>query len=29
MIHRIKAKQWAAMLDIHLTAPFRLIQVTL
>ena len=28
MLHRIKDKQWAAMLDIHLTAPFRMIQVT-
>ena len=29
MIHRITAKQWAAMLEIHLTAPFRMVQVTL
>ena len=27
MIHRTNPKQWAAMLDIHLTAPFRMIQV--
>ena len=29
MIHKITAKQWDAMLAVHCTAPFRLIQVQL
>ncbi len=27
MIHKITSKQWDAMLAVHCTAPFRLIQV--
>lgn len=27
MIHKISSKQWEAMLAVHCTAPFRLIQV--
>ncbi len=26
MIHKISPEQWSAMLDVHCTAPFRLIQ---
>ena len=26
VIHKMPPKQWTAMLDVHLTAPFRLIQ---
>lgn len=26
VIHKMPLKQWTAMLDVHLTAPFRLIQ---
>ena len=26
VIHKMPSKQWQAMLDVHLTAPFRLIQ---
>ena len=29
MIHKITSKQWDAMLAVHCTAPFRLIQVHL
>ena len=29
MIHKITPKQWDAMLAVHCTAPFRLIQVPL
>lgn len=29
MLHKIKPKQWEAMLAVHCTAPFRLIQVCL
>ena len=27
MLHRMSSKQWQAMLDVHCTAPFKLIQV--
>ena len=28
MLHKIKPEQWQAILDVHLTAPFRMIQAT-